>query len=87
MVERDALYNLIITKLRGLRAEKGYNLEDVSKELKINRSTLSCYEKGKRTLPVDKMIELLKFYEVDIDIFFKNIFYNSRRWNRTSNKE
>ena len=62
-------------KLRGLRAERNLSLDDVSKKLGVNRSTISLYEKGKRKLPLKIFLDLLELYNTDIITFFQNIYY------------
>ena len=68
-------YDIIINRLRGLRAERGLNLDEVSKEIGVNRSTISLYEKGKRKLPLKTFLDLLELYNTDIITFFQNIYY------------
>lgn len=72
-------YDVIIRKLRGLRAERGLNLDEVSKKLGVNRSTISFYEKGKRKLPLKTFINLLELYDTDIIAFFQNIYDNNHK--------
>lgn len=66
-------YDVIIRKLRGLRAERNLSLDDVSKKLGVNRSTISLYEKGKRKLPLKTFLDLLELYNTNIIAFFQNI--------------
>lgn len=65
-------YDVIIKKLRGLRAECNLSLDEVSKKLGVNRSTISLYEKGKRKLPLKTFLDLLELYNIDIITFLEN---------------
>ncbi len=57
-------------KLRRLREEKGLTQCQVAEFLKIERSTYSCYERGK-TLPSIFYIKLIcQLYEISADAFF-----------------
>ena len=68
-------YDVIIRKLRGLRAECNLSLDEVSKKLGVNRSTISLYEQGKRKLHLKTFLDLLELYNTDIITFFQNIYY------------
>ena len=72
-------YNVIISKLRGLRAERDLNLDEVSEAIGVHRSTISLYEKGKRKLPLNTFLDLLELYNTNIIIFFQNIYDNSHK--------
>lgn len=72
-------YDVILGKLRGLRAERDLNLDEVSKEIGVNRSTISLYEKGKRKLPLKIFLDLLELYNTNIVIFFQNIYDNNHK--------
>ena len=67
-------YDVILGKLRGLRAERDLNLDEVSKEIGVSGATISLYEKGKRKLPLKTFLDLLELYNTDIIIFFQNIY-------------
>ena len=71
-------YDVILGKLRGLRAERNLNLDEVSKEIGVSGATISLYEKGKRKLPLKTFLDLLELYNADIIIFFQSI-YNQRK--------
>ena len=66
-------YDVIIRKLRGLRAENDLSLDEVSKKLGVHKSTISLYEKGKRKLPLNTFLDLLNLYNTNIITFFQNI--------------
>ncbi len=72
-------YDVIISKLRGLRAERDLNLDEVSKGIGVHRSTISLYEKGKRKMPLNVFLDLLELYNADIIIFFQNIYDNNHK--------
>jgi transcriptional regulator with XRE-family HTH domain len=72
-------YDVIVSKLRGLRAECDLSLDEVSEEIGVHRSTISLYEKGKRKLPLKTFLDLLELYNADIIVFFKNIYDNNHK--------
>ncbi len=67
-------YDVILGKLRGLRAERNLNLDEVGKEIGVSGPTISLYEKGKRKLPFKTFLNLLELYNADIIVFFQNIY-------------
>ena len=77
-MEINNYHSQIINKLRGLRAERRLSLDKVSKNTSVGKDTLSLYELEKRKIPLKVLLELLELYEVEPDIFFKNIYDNSR---------
>ena len=81
IVEVSVYHSQIINKLRGLRAERRLSLDKVSKGTSVGRDTLSLYEMEKRKIPLKIVLELLKVYDVEPYIFFRNIFDNSRERN------
>ena len=67
-------YDVIISRLRGLRAECDLSLEEVSEEIGVHKNTISSYEKGKRKLPLKTFLDLLELYNANIIVFFQNIY-------------
>lgn len=70
--------SVVISKLRGLRAERNLTLDEVSKGIGIGRCTLSVYENGQSKMPLNVLLDLLEYYDVPVNIFFNNICDNSR---------
>lgn len=54
-------------RIRDLREDHDYNQTKIADVLHIAQTTYSDYEKGKVRLPVDCLIELAKFYDVDMN--------------------
>lgn len=75
-------YDVIIGKLRGLRAERNLSLDEVGKEIGVSRATISLYELGKRKLPLNTFLNLLEVYNTNIIIFFQHIYDNSQKWRK-----
>lgn len=70
-------------RLKDLREDSDQKQETIAKILKITRQQYQLYESGKRKLPIDKLIELCKYYNVSSDYIlgFTNIP------NKITNKE
>jgi transcriptional regulator with XRE-family HTH domain len=65
------MYKEIISKrLRKARNMNGFTQEEVSRELKIPRSTLGKYETGDIEPSIERLGTLAEFYDVSIDWLF-----------------
>ena len=54
-------------RLKDLREDHDMYQKEVAKLLGISQQYYSEYEKGKRTIPIQHLITLAKFYETSID--------------------
>lgn len=54
-------------RLYDLRTDNDLRQEDVAKVLKITSQAYGMYENGKRSLPIEYLITLSKFYNVTSD--------------------
>ncbi len=54
-------------RIKDLREDHDLYQKDVAKLLGISQQYYSEYEKGKRTIPIQHLITLAKFYETSID--------------------
>ena len=63
-------------ELKVVRIRNNLKIEDVAKNLNINRETLRRYEKNSSGLSVERLEELLNFYKIDKRIFFENVCAN-----------
>ncbi len=54
-------------RLYDLRIDSDLKQEDVAKVLKITTQAYGMYENKKRSLPIDSLITLCKFYNVTSD--------------------
>lgn len=60
-------------ELKFTRMRNDLTLDDVSNDLNFNRETLRRYEKNASGLSVERLEELLNYYNADKFIFFKNV--------------
>lgn len=58
-------------KLIKLRKEKGISQEELGYELDVTRQTISKWELGQTTPEMDKLIEISKFFDIDVDSLIK----------------
>lgn len=56
-----------LKRMRDLREDHDLNQEQIAKVLGITRQQYQLYESGKRKLPIDKLIEICKYYKVSAD--------------------
>lgn len=54
-------------RIKDLREDHDLYQKDIAKLLGISQQYYSEYEKGKRTIPIQHLITLAKFYETSID--------------------
>lgn len=52
-------------RLREKRKEREYTQEDVGKGVYVSKQEICLYEKGKRTPPIDVLMKMANFLEVD----------------------
>lgn len=60
-------------ELEIIRIRKNLGRETVANDLNIHPETLRRYENNSNGLSVERLEELLKYYNVDRSIFFKNL--------------
>lgn len=58
---------MICKRIRELRVEKQLTQSEIGDMLGISQSRYSKYENGKRTIPLDMICELARFYCVNVD--------------------
>ena len=54
-------------RLKALREDNDYNQTTIAKAIHVAQTTYSDYEKGKVRIPLECLIELAKFYNVDMN--------------------
>lgn len=64
----------ISAKLKGLRAEKGYSLEEMASKLGIHRETLRKYENHPEFIEIGLLLQMLNIYDVTTVYFFELIY-------------
>ena len=56
-----------IERIRALREDSDYNQTRVARAIHVAQTTYSDYEKGKVRIPIDSLIDLARFYDVDMN--------------------
>ena len=64
----DKFYKRLGKKIKKMREDKGFSQEQLSKMLKLNRSTLSLIEKGQRTVKAEELKKLAEIFNISTDI-------------------
>ena len=54
-------------RIRALREDNDYNQTFIAKAIHVAQTTYSDYEKGKVRIPLECIIALAKFYNVDMN--------------------
>ncbi len=54
-------------RIRNIREDHDYSQQEIADYLHIGQKTYSDYEIGKTRIPVDRLIELARFYNVSMD--------------------
>lgn len=60
-------------ELKIIRIRKDLTIDKVAEDLNVNRETLRRYENNSSGLSVERLEEILVYYNVDKSIFFKNV--------------
>lgn len=60
-------------ELKITRIRNDLSLEEVADKLGINRETLRRYENNSSGLSIERLEELLNFYNIEKSIFFENV--------------
>jgi len=66
-------YQKVGEVLKDLRTAKGWTQVDVSKKLKINRSTYANWENGIRSIDIDTTMKICNLYQININDFTKRL--------------
>jgi transcriptional regulator with XRE-family HTH domain len=56
-----------LNKIKELRTEKGYTLENVASELGVSKQYIYKLEHGIRNIPLKRAVELARIFNVSID--------------------
>lgn len=54
-------------RLTKLREDKGLSLEDVAKDLNLDKTTLKMWENNKKVLTISSIIKIAKYFNVSVD--------------------
>lgn len=63
-------------ELKVIRIRSNLKLDSVAADLNLNRETLRRYENNANGLSVERLEELLDYYNISKSIFFKNVCAN-----------
>lgn len=77
--EIELLKKYIAVTLRKLRAEKHITQEELADISGVNIGTITRYESGTIMQSLDKLSAILKNYNVNLYIFFKEVYENMYR--------
>ncbi len=58
---------MYLKRLKDLREDHDLKQENVANALKITRQQYQLYESGKRSLPIDKLVDICRLYNVSAD--------------------
>lgn len=64
------MYNLA-ENIANLRIKKRYTQKELADRLGVSKGTITSYESGVRTPPIEKLEEMAQEFGVDISLFFK----------------
>ena len=81
-----------IEKLRDLRENLELTMQDFSQKMNIAKSSYSLWEKGIERIPLERLIDIVDFYNVSIDYLVDNTtihqYHNSQKnFNKKKLKE
>ena len=68
------------TRLKDLREDKDKTQGEIAEILGTSQSYYSQYEKGKRSIPFERIVELAKYYDVSIDYIAGLTNDKSKKW-------
>ncbi len=54
-------------RIRGLREDRDISQTTIAEELHVAQTTYSDYESGKIRIPVETLIQLAEYYDVDMN--------------------
>ena len=70
---KEEKLQLIYTRMRKLRHEKGYSQQNLADFLKVSQNAYYKIENGRTRLLVGTLISLSEIYEINLCDFFKDI--------------
>lgn len=67
------------TRLRDLREDADKTQKDIAEVLGTSQSYYAQYERGKRSIPFERIVELAKYYNVSTD-YIAGLTKNKRKY-------
>ena len=68
----DDILNMFSVRLKAMRKDRKETQEDIARLLKVQRTTVGEYERGKIVPPIDKIKILADHFEVSVDYLMGN---------------
>lgn len=84
---KETIKNYIANELRALRAKKNKSIVELADDLGLTKDTISRYENAKTSINIDVLEKILDYYDLDFDIFFKNVCANKQNKDQKQLKE
>ena len=66
-------------KIREVREDRGYTQQQIAELLNVGQRTYSDYETGKTRIPLESVIALARFYDLDLN-YLTGISQEKRRF-------
>ena len=66
-------------KIREVREDRGYTQQQIAELLNVGQRTYSDYETGKTRIPLESVITLARFYDLDLN-YLTGISQEKRRF-------
>ncbi len=63
-------------ELKVLRIRNNLSIENVADDFGLSYETIRRYESGSVDMSIERLENMLKYYKVNADIFFKNVCAN-----------
>ena len=60
--------------MKGLRAEKGFSLEEMAEKIGVHRETLRKYENNPSSIEIGTLLKMLNIYDIETTYFFELIY-------------
>lgn len=67
MTQEPGLESIVPSRLRALRAARGWTLDELARRTHMSASTLSRLENGQRRLALDQIVVLARVFETSVD--------------------
>lgn len=81
------MINYFAKNLKFLRESKKIEQQKLADDLNIPRSTLSCWENGLRTPKIEQILDISKYFNVNIDIISRDYSNNETNLRATEQEE
>lgn len=79
LLSQKAANKVIGKNIRKIRTDSGVYITALAEHLNVTKQLISEYEKGKVAISTDKLHALAKYFEVDINNFFKGLYVPEKK--------